>query len=118
MLRQFPHALHGFYDCLCPRRLFLHRRIDFVGDLVQTGGGPGDLRRTVRLFVGGRPDFLGELVNFGDYVGNLAQRRIQLLTQVQAFVHNVGAFVHVLDGLARFLLNTLDQFGNLLGGLR
>ena len=28
------------------------------------------------------------------------------------------ALVHVLDGLARFFLNALNQFGNFLGGLR
>jgi len=33
-------------------------------------------------------------------------------------LHHGGALVHVSDRFARFLLNSLDEFGNFLGGLR
>ena len=72
----------------------------------------------MRLLVGGCADFLRELIDFGHHVGNLAQRGIQFLAQIQAFVHYVGAAVHVLDRLACLFLNALDQLGNLLGRLR
>ena len=77
-----------------------------------------DLRRAVRLLVGGRADLLRELVDLGDHVRDLAQRAVQVAAQFQAFVDDGGALVHVVDGLAGFLLDALDQFGNFLGGLR
>src|SRR5450631_254969 len=72
----------------------------------------------MRLFVGGRADFLRELVDFGDHVGDLAQRGVQLAAQFQSLVHDGGGAVHVLDRLAGFLLNALDQFRDFLGRLR
>src|SRR6266481_9845098 len=72
----------------------------------------------MRLFVGGRADFLSELIDFGDHVRDLPQSSVEFAAQIQAFVHNPGGAVHVLDGLAGFLLNALNQFGNFLGGLR
>src|SRR6185437_2174772 len=77
-----------------------------------------NLRRTVRLLVGGSADFLSELVDFGDDVGNLPQRRVEVLAKAQAFVYDAGALIHILDCLAGFFLNALDQFGDFLGGLR
>ena len=40
------------------------------------------------------------------------------LTELQAFVHDLGALVHVLDRFAGFLLDALDQLGNFFGRLR
>ncbi len=98
--------------------MFLDRGIDFLGDLGQAIGGLGDLRGSAGLFRGSGTDLLRELVNFGHDVGNLFERKAQVLVEEQAFLNHRGALFHVFDSFARFLLNALDKFGNLLGGLR
>ena len=50
MLHQFPHPLHGFDHGLRPGSLFFHRRIDFVRNLVQPGGGARDLLDSMDRF--------------------------------------------------------------------
>ena len=70
------------------------------------------------MFRGGRTNLLRELVNLRHHVRNLLQREAQILVQQQAFLHHGGALFHVVHGFPRFLLNTLNQFRNFLGGLR
>ena len=62
----------------------------------------------MRLLVCRRSDFLRELIDLCNHVRNLAQGLIQLVAQLKALVHDVGALVHVLDGFACLSLDTLD----------
>src|SRR5262249_1151204 len=78
----------------------------------------GNLGGAVRLFVGCRADFLGKLVHLSYDIGNLLESRIQFTTEFQAFVDDSRAAVHVLDRLAGFLLNALNELGDFLGRLR
>ena len=72
----------------------------------------------MRLLVGGRANLLRELVNLRDDAGDLLQRAAQVATQRDAFIHNAGRLFHVVDGLARFLLDALDELGNFSCRLR
>ena len=77
-------------------------------DLVQPRSRARDLRRAMRLLVGGGADFLRELIDLSDHVRNLAQRRVQFLSQIQSFIHDGRALLHVIDSFARFLLYAFD----------
>ncbi len=117
-LHQFAHLFHRLHHPLRARCLFFHRGIDLAGDLVQPRRSARDLRRPVRLLVGGGADFLRELVNFGYHRRDLLQRHVQVVAHGEPLVHDAGALLHVLHGLARFALNAGDEFGDFLGGLR
>ena len=118
LLHQLAHSFHGSHNRLRSRSLLFDRGIDFLRDFREPVGGFGDLRGAARLLRGGRADLLRELVNFGNHVGDFVQREAEIFVQQQAFLDHGGALFHVVDGFARFLLNSLDQFGNFLGGLR
>ena len=86
-------------------------------NFIEPRGGACNLRGAIGLLVGGGADFLGKLVDFGDDAGDLAQRDVEFLPEHQSLVHNGRALLHVVDGVAGFLLNALDQFGNFLSRL-
>jgi hypothetical protein len=63
----------------------------------------------------GGANLLGEFVDFRHDVGNLVKRETEILVEHEPFLDHGGALIHVLDGLARFFLNPLDQLGDFLG---
>jgi len=70
------------------------------------------------LLVGSATDLLRVFVDLGDDVRDLVQRQVQVAAQFQALLDHRRALFHVFDGLARFLLNSLNQIGDFLCGLR
>src|SRR5207248_1558368 len=118
LLHQFTHLVHGSNNGLRTRGLFFDRGVDFLRNFREAAGGLGDLRGAHRLLVGRRADFLGELVDFGDYVRDFVQRGTKFIAEVQPFLDDARAALHVFDGLARFALNALDEVGDFFRGLR
>src|SRR5215469_264592 len=118
LLHQFAHLVHGADNGLRAGSLFLDGGVDLLGDFGEAVGSLGNLRGADGLFVCGGADFLRELVDFGDDVGDFVQGAAKVIAEVEPFLDDARAVFHVLNRLASFALDALNEVGDFLGRLR